>query len=327
MTDHLVAHAELLGLEQRFAIRRLGPTLERFMHLDHRHDGVQEPRIDRRLAVNLVDRHAVTKCLRNGEDAKRRCAPQLIVHVVEGERVGIEPLHADVEHAQRLLDRLREGATDRHHLADALHLAADAQVGAAELAEIPARDLAHDVIESRLEERRGAARDRVRDLGQRMTERDPRRDVRERIAGGLAGQRRGAAQPRIDLDHAVVSAVSIQRELDVAFAHDAKMADRLDRDAAKQLVLGVVQRLRRGDHDRFTGVNPHRVEVLHVADGDAVVPPVAHDLVLDLLPASQVLLDQDLGDAAGEGPTDRRVEVGLAVDQAAALPTERKAAA
>ena len=39
------------------------------------------------------------------------------------------------------------------------------------------------------------------------------------------------------------------------------------------------------------------VEVLHVADGDAVAGGVAHDLVLDLLPASDALFDQALADA------------------------------
>ena len=41
-------------------------------------------------------------------------------------------------------------------------------------------------------------------------------------------------------------------------------------------------------------MHPQRVEILHVAHGDAVVPAVAHHLVLDLLPAAQVLVDQDL---------------------------------
>ena len=41
-------------------------------------------------------------------------------------------------------------------------------------------------------------------------------------------------------------------------------------------------------------MDSHRVEVLHVADGDAGVAEVAHDLVLDLLPAREVLLDQHL---------------------------------
>ena len=99
------------------------------------------------------------------------------------------------------------------------------------------------------------------------------------------------------------------------------------RDAAQQLVLVVVQRLRRRDDDRLARVDAHRVEVLHVADGDAVVAAVAHDLVLDLLPAAQALLDQHLRHAAGERAAQRGVELGLGLDDAAALAAEREAAA
>ena len=155
---------------------------------------------------------------------------QLVPEVVELERVRIEASHADVEHAQRLLEHLREGAADRHHLADALHLAADADRGALELAEVPARHLAHDVVERGLEERRGAARDAVGDLGQRVAERELGGDVGERIAGRLARERARARQPRVDLDDAVVGAVRVERVLDVALADDAEVADRPDRD-------------------------------------------------------------------------------------------------
>ena len=159
-----------------------------------------------RQLVDLVDAHAVAQRLRDGEDAAAASAlRELVVDVVERERVRVEAPHADVEHAQRLLDDLGEGAPDGHHLADALHLAADAHRRAAELAEVPARDLADDVVERGLEEGRRAARDGVGDLGQRVAERDLGRDVGQRIAGGLARERRRARQPRVDLDDAVVA--------------------------------------------------------------------------------------------------------------------------
>ena len=72
------------------------------------------------------------------------------------------------------------------------------------------------------------------------------------------------------------------------------MAHDLDRDLAEHVVLAVRQCLARRDDDALAGVDPHRIEVLHVADGDAVVEAVADDLVLDLLPAFQILLDQHL---------------------------------
>ena len=41
-------------------------------------------------------------------------------------------------------------------------------------------------------------------------------------------------------------------------------------------------------------MHTQRVEVLHVAHRDAIVAAVANDLVLDLLPAAQVLVDEHL---------------------------------
>jgi hypothetical protein len=72
-------------------------------------------------------------------------------------------------------------------------------------------------------------------------------------------------------------------------------------------------------------VDAHRVDVLHVTDGDAVVPSVTHHLVFDLLPAAQVLFDQHLGHAVCEGATQRLVEIGLDLDDAAALTTQGEA--
>src|SRR5262249_53388964 len=116
----------------------------------------------------------------------------------------VEALDPDVEHAQGLLDDLGEGAADGHDLADALHLAADAQVGAAELAQVPAGDLDHQVVERRLEEGGGAAGGGVGDVRRRVAGGGGGGDVGERVAGGLAGERRRAGEARVDLDDAIV---------------------------------------------------------------------------------------------------------------------------
>ena len=84
------------------------------------------------------------------------------------------------------------------------------------------------------------------------------------------------------------------------------------------MVLLVVERLRWGDDDGLAGVDAHRVDVLHVTDGDAVVAPVAHHLVFNLLPAAQALLDQHLEHAIGKAAAQRLIEIGLSLDDAAA---------
>ena len=188
-------------------------------------------------------------------------------------------------------------------------------VAEGELVEGPARDLHHAVVQRRLEGRRRALRHRVRDLVQALADGDLRRDARDRVARRLARQRGAARHARVDLDDVVrrqLDAVARRRvravrpgpghdvrprrqpELDVAAAFDAQRADDLQRRRAQHLVLLVGQRLARRDDDAVAGVHAHRVEVLHVADRDAVVGAVAHHLVLDLFPAEQAALDQHL---------------------------------
>ena len=45
-------------------------------------------------------------------------------------------------------------------------------------------------------------------------------------------------------------------------------------------------------------MNPHRIHVLHTADGDGRVRSVAENLELDLFPAEQAALHQHLTDGA-----------------------------
>src|SRR6516162_8343530 len=61
----------------------------------------------------------------------------------------------------------------------------------------------------------------------------------------------------------------------------------------------VGERHRGGDGDRVAGVHAHRVDVLDRADDHDVVIGVAHQLELELLPADDRRLQQDLGGRAG----------------------------
>ena len=88
---------------------------------------------------------------------------------------------------------------------------------------------------------------------------------------------------------------------------------------------GVGQGLDRRDDDRVAGVDAERIDVLHRAHGDARVVGVAHDLVLDLLPADEALLDHDLADRAGAQAGAHDLAVGgLGLDDAAAGAAERE---
>ena len=68
-------------------------------------------------------------------------------------------------------------------------------------------------------------------------------------------------------------------------------------------------------------MDAQRVEILHVADGDAVVIPVAHHLVFHFLPAAEALLHQHLR-REGESLLYQHVQFLFVVAEAAAQPSE-----
>ena len=62
------------------------------------------------------------------------------------------------------------------------------------------------------------------------------------------------------------------------------------------MILLVAQGLARSNNDTVASMNAQRVEVLHIADSNGVVGSIADHFVLQLLPAFQRLLNQDLRD-------------------------------
>ena len=129
----------------------------------------------------------------------------------------------------------------------------------------------------------------------------------------------------IDLDDRVVVGVGRERELDVAAALDAERPDDGQGRGAEPLVDRVGQRLDGRDHDGVAGMDAQRIDVLHGADRDAGVVRVAHDLVLDLLPADQAALDHHLADGAQPEAGAAALPIRLlGVHDAAAGATQRE---
>ena len=208
--------------------------------------------------------------------------------------VAHESVRSLAYHPEAFLYGLLEVAAYRHHFAHALHARAYLAGHALEFGEIPAGYLADHVVEGRLEEGGGGLGHGVLELEQAVAEAELGGDEGEGIAGRLGCQRRRAAQAGVHLDYPVVLSVGAERILHVAFAYDAHVAHDVNRYLAQEVELLVGQRLRRGDHDALAGMDAERVEILHVADGYAVVVAVAHDLVFDFLPAPQRLLHEHL---------------------------------
>ena len=197
-------------------------------------------------------------------------------------------------HTQALLYRLLECAAYGHHLADTLHRRAEQFRHAVELVQVPARDLADDVIQRRLEACRGDLRHRILYLVQAVSETELRRHECQRITRSLRREGARTRQSGIDLDDTVILRLGIQSILHVALAHDTYVSDDAYGDGTELMVLAVGERLRRSHDQTLARMYSERVKVLHVADRDTVVIAVAHDLVLDLLPTLERLLNKYL---------------------------------
>ena len=148
----------------------------RALQLDDLRELREEPAVDLRELVELLDRPAAL------ERAEERPHPPIVRHAQLALQrpllfLGRQPAtgcggcsgrraarSAELQRAERLHEGFLEGAADRHHLADRLHLRRQRPVGARELLERPARHLDDDVVDRRLEGRRRQARDVVRDL-------------------------------------------------------------------------------------------------------------------------------------------------------------------
>src|SRR5437016_14600971 len=63
---------------------------------------------------------------------------------------------------------------------------------------------------------------------------------------------------------------------------------------SEHVIFGVRQCLARSNNDAFSGMNTHGVDVFHVADRHAIIETVAHNLVFNFFPATQIFFDQDL---------------------------------
>ena len=63
------------------------------------------------------------------------------------------------------------------------------------------------------------------------------------------------------------------------------MADNLDSEFAKVVIVLVGKCLRRCHNNTLAGVNAERVKVFHVADSDTVVKPITNHLVLNFFPS------------------------------------------
>src|SRR5437762_521378 len=101
------------------------------------------------------------------------------------------------------------------------------------------------------------------------------------------------------------------------------MANHTDGKLPQPMVIAVRECLTRRYDNAFAGMNTKRVKVLHVADGDAIVRFIAHDLVFHFLPASEVFFHEDLW-RIGQSPLDPFLQRLFVLAHARAQSSQRK---
>ena len=248
---------------------------------------------------------------------------QLLLQLLVGELELVQSLDSDLQGAEAFQQGLLEGPSDGHDLPGALHLGSEVAVHGAELVEGPAWDLDDHVVDGRLEGGIGGAGDLVGDLVEGVSDGDLGGDPGDGVSGRLGGEGGGPGHTGVDLDQAVVPVGGVECELDVAASLDPEGADDLQRGGSEALVVVIREREAGGDDYALPCVDAHGVEVLHVADDDAVVRGIPHDLVLVLLPSEDALLDEDLMDpGVGESAGADVLQLLLVVGDASAGSSE-----
>ena len=152
-------------------------------------------------------------------------------------------MSSDTQHSTSLLQCFLELAADRHHLPDALHLASETGRDTTELLQVPPRHLDDAVVESRLEAGRGDLGDGVGNIDETVSQCQFCRDKGEWIAGRLRSQGRRPGKARIDLDDPVLVTLRVQSKLHVTFPDHSQVANQLDRDRSKTMVVVITESL------------------------------------------------------------------------------------
>ncbi len=158
----------------------------------------EEPRIDTRELRDPVDGPPCPQRVGREQQPIRARGAQLVRQLVLrilGQRqhdLFGEAVQSRLEAAQRLLQRLLEGAADRHHFTDGFHLGRQPIVGGGKLLEREARDLRDDVVDRGLKRGwRRAARDVVPQLIEGVADGELCGHLGNRKPGGFGGQRGG----------------------------------------------------------------------------------------------------------------------------------------
>ena len=233
--------------------------------------------------------------------------------------------YPNLQRADRLQQTFFHGAANAHDLAGGFHLRAQRIVGVGKFIKGEAGHLRHHIVQCGLKGSGGIGNG---DLVQRHADGDLRADSGNGIAAGFAGQCGRAGHTGVDLDEVILKTARVQRELHIAAALDFQGPYDLQGAVPEHMILLVGQGLGGADHDAVAGVDAHRIDIFHVADGDGGVVGIPHDFVFYFFKALDGFLHQHLMDGRKhKGIFHDLMTFGLVVCKAAARAAQREGGA
>ena len=203
----------------------------------------------------------------------------------------MQMIYADLQRPDSFQQAFLKGAPDTHDFAGSFHLGTQRIVGICELIKWKPGHLGDYIVQRRL---KGCRCVGDRNLVQRHAHGNFGADSGDGIAAGLGCKCGGAGHTRIDFNQIVLEALRVQRKLYVTAALDLQCPNDLQGAVPEHMIFFVGQRLRGTYHDRVAGVDAHRIQIFHVADGDGGVIDIPHHLVFDFLKALDGFLHQHL---------------------------------
>jgi len=168
--------------------------------------------------VDLCDAHASVHGHRDVVQTARGGYQQVPANLVErrAAQARVEDAVPTVlERRDALQECLAERTPDGHHLADRFHLGAQRVVRLGELFHVPAGDLGHHIVDSRLKEGRRNLRDVVRQFVQAVPDREFGGHLGDGEARRLRGQRRRARYAGVHFDDQRAASGGVYGELQV----------------------------------------------------------------------------------------------------------------
>ena len=276
--------------------------------------------------MNLLIGNALADGFRNQPDTAVVHHMKLIQDFLSGnicKIIGHQAVHVLLQRTDGLHQRALKIVADGHNLAGGLHLCGQGTFCADKFIKGQTGHLHDTVVQHRLKAGLGLSGNGVGNLVQGITQGNLSRYLGNGVARSLGSQRRGTADTGIYLDDAVFEALRMQGILNVAAAGDVQLADDIQGGCTQHLVLLVAQGLGRSYNDAVAGVYAYRVDIFHVTYGDAVAGAVPHNLILDLFPACNAALHQNLAHTGKpETVGQNLLQLTLVVGDSAAAATQ-----